>query len=170
MGRRGLPCRSVLLPWNVIPQWPSDPGCVRPELCLERRRDPARYHLEALERISVAQPDRAGRRPPTTSATTTTGRRSSRSGWHHCSSPCRDSRHPDRKLIRGWLLLVGLAVWFACGRTLAFYTVLYHLVPGMSWFRVPARSLFLANLGAVLVGLGIETLSIRSPAPARGTV
>ncbi len=32
-------------------------------------------------------------------------------------------------------------------------------VPGMNWFRVPARSLFLANLaGAVLAGLGVETL------------
>ena len=35
----------------------------------------------------------------------------------------------------------------------------YRTVPGMSWFRVPARALFLANLaGAVLAGLGVETL------------
>jgi hypothetical protein len=68
-------------------------------------------------------------------------------------------RHPDRKIVRGWLILVGLAFWFACGRHLGFYTFLYYLVPGMSWFRVPARSLFLANLGAaVLSGLGIQTL------------
>ncbi len=32
-------------------------------------------------------------------------------------------------------------------------------MPGMSGFRVPARSLFLANLAAaVLAGLGVETL------------
>ena len=75
-------------------------------------------------------------------------------------------RHPDRKLVRGWLVLVGLAVWFACGRHLGFYTVLYYLVPGMSWFRVPARSLFLANLGAaVLAGLGIQTLQRVMGAP-----
>jgi hypothetical protein len=70
--------------------------------------------------------------------------------------------HPARKLVRGWLLLAGLAVWFACGRRLAFFAIVYALVPGMSWFRVPSRSLFLANLAAsVLVGLGLEALEIR---------
>src|SRR5207245_4940202 len=42
--------------------------------------------------------------------------------------------------------------------------------PGMGWFRVPARSLFLANLGgAVLAGLGIETLraALREPRARR---
>ena len=43
-------------------------------------------------------------------------------------------------------MLAGLAVWFACGRHLGLYTLIYSLVPGMGWFRVPARSLFLANL------------------------
>ena len=38
----------------------------------------------------------------------------------------------------------------------------YALVPGVASFRVPARSLFLANLaGAVLAGLGIETMRTR---------
>ena len=75
-------------------------------------------------------------------------------------------RHPDRKLVRGWLVLIGLTLWFACGRDLAFFSLVYCLVPGMSWFRVPARSLFLANLGcAVLVGLGVETLAIRIADP-----
>ena len=72
-------------------------------------------------------------------------------------------RHPDRRLIRGWLLLMGLAIAFACGRSLGLYPLAYSFVPGMRWFRVPARSLFLANLaGAVLAGLGLETLRIRT--------
>jgi hypothetical protein len=71
-------------------------------------------------------------------------------------------RHPDRKLTRGWLVLAGLAIWFACGRHLGLYTAAYLIVPGVSWFRVPARALFLANLaGAVLAGLGVETLRAR---------
>jgi hypothetical protein len=65
----------------------------------------------------------------------------------------------NRKLLRGWLLLFGLSVWFACGRNLGLYALLYSIVPGMSWFRVPARSLFLATLGAaVMAGVGIDTL------------
>jgi hypothetical protein len=41
----------------------------------------------------------------------------------------------------------------------------------MRWFRVPARSLFLANLaGAVLAGLGIETLRIRMSDPDRWSI
>jgi hypothetical protein len=72
------------------------------------------------------------------------------------------ARYPDRRLIRGWLVLAGLAVAFACGQSLGLYSLVYTSVPGMRWFRVPARSLFLANLaGAVLAGLGLETLRIR---------
>ncbi len=68
-------------------------------------------------------------------------------------------RHGERRLVRGWLVLVGLAVWFACGRNLGLYALVYATVPGMSVFRVPARSLFLAALGAaVLAGMGIDTL------------
>ena len=56
---------------------------------------------------------------------------------------------------------MGLAIWFACGRRLLFFALAYLTVPGVSWFRVPARALFLANLaGAVLAGLGVETLQI----------
>ena len=67
-------------------------------------------------------------------------------------------RHPNRTIVRGWLVLVGLAVWFACGHQLGLFALLYSL-PGMSGFRVPSRALFLANLaGAVLAGLGVETL------------
>jgi hypothetical protein len=76
------------------------------------------------------------------------------------------ARYPDRPLVRGWLVLAGLATWFACGRRLGLYAVVNSLVPGMSWFRVPARSLFLANLaGAVLAGLGVAALRNRSEEP-----
>jgi hypothetical protein len=71
-------------------------------------------------------------------------------------------RHPDRKLVGGWLVLAAAAIWFSCGRHLGLYALAYLLVPGMSWFRVPARALFLANLaGVVLAGLGVETLRTR---------
>ncbi len=70
------------------------------------------------------------------------------------------ARHPDRRLVWGWVALVAVAFWFACGRHLGLFTLVYSVVPGMSFFRVPARSLFLANLAAaVLAGLGIEALS-----------
>jgi hypothetical protein len=72
------------------------------------------------------------------------------------------ARHPDRRLVGGWLMLAGLSVWFACGRHLGFARLVDSVVPGMGWFRVPARSLLLANLaGAVLAGLGLETLRTR---------
>jgi hypothetical protein len=75
-------------------------------------------------------------------------------------------RHPDRKLVRGWLALAGLAIWLAGGRRLGLFALVYYLAPGMNWFRVPARSLFLAALaGAVLVGLGVETLRTRMTGP-----
>ncbi len=68
----------------------------------------------------------------------------------------------EKRRVAGWLILLGLSVWFACGRNLGLYALLYSTVPGMSWFRVPARSLFLAALAAaVLAGFGIDTLSQR---------
>ena len=68
-------------------------------------------------------------------------------------------KYPDRRLARGWIVLAGLAIWLACGRHLVLYALAFRTVPGMNWFRVPARSLFLANLaGAVLAGLGVEVL------------
>ena len=73
-------------------------------------------------------------------------------------------RHPDRGLVRGWLVLAGVAIWLACGRHLALFALAYLTVPGMSWFRVPARALFLANVaGAVLAGLGVDALQRHMP-------
>jgi len=67
--------------------------------------------------------------------------------------------HLDRRRLRGWLLVVGLSVWFACGRNLGLYALLYFTIPGMNLFRVPGRSLFLAALGtAVLAGMGVDCL------------
>ncbi len=59
-------------------------------------------------------------------------------------------------------MLAALAVVFACGRPLGLYSLCYAVVPGFELMRVPARSLFLANLaGAVLAGLGMQTLQGR---------
>jgi hypothetical protein len=66
---------------------------------------------------------------------------------------------PNRNLVRAWGILVIGAVVFAAGRYLGLFTLLYEIVPGMNRFRVPARSLFLASLGAaVLAGFGVEAL------------
>jgi hypothetical protein len=68
-------------------------------------------------------------------------------------------RDRDRWRVRGWLVLVAIALVFAAGRKLGLFAMLSGLVPGMGRFRVPARSLFLANLGAaVLAGMGVEAL------------
>lgn len=69
------------------------------------------------------------------------------------------ARHPDRRVRRGFLALVAIAVVFAVGRRLGLFAVAYRVLPGMDRFRVPSRSLFLASLGAaVLVGLGMDVL------------
>ncbi len=71
-------------------------------------------------------------------------------------------RHLDRRLVRGWLVLAAASVVFACGRSGGLYSLCFATVPGVGLIRVPARSLFLANLaGAVLAGLGLEALRIR---------
>jgi hypothetical protein len=70
--------------------------------------------------------------------------------------------------LRGWTILVLLCLWFAAGRQLGLYNLLYRGMPGLSWFRVPARSLFLATLGAaMLAGFGLETLRDRLRESAR---
>ena len=54
---------------------------------------------------------------------------------------------------------MAVAVVFAGGRQLGLFALMYEVVPGMDRFRVPARSLFLAGLGAsVLAGFGVDVL------------
>jgi hypothetical protein len=68
----------------------------------------------------------------------------------------------DRRGVRGWLILVAASLVFASGRKLGLFALLYETVPGMDRFRVPARSLFLASLGAsMLAGMGVEALRAR---------
>lgn len=67
--------------------------------------------------------------------------------------------HPDRAARRGWFALVIGAALFAAGKQLGLYSLFYAALPGMERFRIPARSLFLASLGAsVLAGAGVDRL------------
>jgi hypothetical protein len=79
-----------------------------------------------------------------------------------------------RVQARGWVILVALSICFAAGRQLGFYALLQWLLPGLNWFRVPARSLFLSSLGgAMLAGFGLESLDRKASELARwrrGTV
>jgi hypothetical protein len=60
-----------------------------------------------------------------------------------------------RKSIRGWHFLVALAIVgtvFSLGQATPLYTVLFRVLPGMSWLRVPARMMFLVQLALALLG------------------
>lgn len=70
--------------------------------------------------------------------------------------------HRDRRVARCWLAVAAGALVFAAGRKMGLFALLFEVMPGMNRFRVPARSLFLASLGAsVLAGLGVESLTGR---------
>lgn len=61
--------------------------------------------------------------------------------------------------VRGWTILVLASVAFSMGQRLGVYPLMYRIVPGMDWFRVPSRALFLAALGvSVLAGMGLDAL------------
>jgi hypothetical protein len=69
---------------------------------------------------------------------------------------------------RGWIILAVVSLWFASGPALGLFTVFYRMIPGMSWFRVPARSLFVTDLAAaMLAGFGLQALQTRLEDPVR---
>lgn len=69
----------------------------------------------------------------------------------------------ERAPVRGWTALAIAAILFAAGRKLGLFIILYECVPGLRYFRVPARSLFLASLAvASLAGFGVQAWIDRS--------
>ncbi len=69
-------------------------------------------------------------------------------------------RPASRRQATAWFALVAASILFAAGRRFGLYTLLFHLVPLMDRFRVPARSLFLAALGvSALAGMGVDALA-----------
>ena len=61
-----------------------------------------------------------------------------------------------RDLIR-WFVLGFACLIFAAGPKLGLYELCYRILPGMERFRVPSRTLFLANVAwAMLVAAGID--------------
>jgi hypothetical protein len=81
-------------------------------------------------------------------------------GWTPLVLAILAARHSKRRAaVRGFAILTLLALVFACGRHLGLFSAFYHFLPGVAWFRVPARALYLASLGvAVLAGLGTEAI------------
>jgi hypothetical protein len=170
-GGRGAPVLSwiVALTLSVgmtavemIPQWATRPWLRRSHEAVVETGAPRRYHLNGLNGFQLLSPDALG------------GPADYFGDDNYWETVCSIGlvplvlctvailRHPNRRLVLGWLVLLILSVWLACGRSLGLLGLAHATIPGMSWFRVPARSLFLANLaGAVLAGLGVETLLSR---------
>ena len=140
---------------DLAPQLAARPWLLRDHDARARVSIPRRYHLEALNTFQLLSPQALGGPADYFG---------SDNYWETLLSigliplllaTVAVLEHPDRKLVRGWLALVGVAFWWACGRHLLLYSAAYLVLPGMSGFRAPARALFLANLGAaVLAGLG----------------
>jgi hypothetical protein len=67
----------------------------------------------------------------------------------------------------GWVVLAVASAWFAAGPSLGLFSLFHNVVPGMGWFRVPGRSLFLTALAAaMLAGFGLQALARRLEEPA----
>jgi hypothetical protein len=62
---------------------------------------------------------------------------------------------------RGLLVMAGAGAAFACGGQTPLFALFYHLVPGASVFRLPARGALLV-VAALILGLGL-LLSRRTP-------
>lgn len=80
-----------------------------------------------------------------------------------------------RRSTRGWyffaaLIILGLII--SLGRATPLYSVLYYILPGMKWIRVPSRMIFLVQLAwAFLAGMGYEALTrieVRRASPLVG--
>jgi hypothetical protein len=69
-----------------------------------------------------------------------------------------------RKGVAGWGFLVALVVLgtvFSVGCATPLFRLLYRVLPGLSWLRVPARMMFLVQLGwALLAGVGWDALGL----------
>ncbi len=151
---------------DLVPQLTVRPWLLRDHDALSRLQIPRRYHLQSLNGFQLLSPFALGG-PADYFGDDNYWEALLAMGFVPLLlATLAVMRHPNRRLVRGWLALVGLAVWFACGRHLLLYSAAYLVIPGVSSFRVPARSLFLANLGgAVLAGLGVQTLASRLSEP-----
>lgn len=76
-----------------------------------------------------------------------------------------------RRRVRGWVFLVAVVVGgvvFSLGRATPLYPVLFRLLPGLAWLRIPSRAMFLVQMsGALLAGMGwdgVRLLARRVPA------
>ncbi|MCU0872223.1 MAG: YfhO family protein [Pirellulaceae bacterium] len=68
---------------------------------------------------------------------------------------CRRKTYPVPRFV----ILGLLAMLFSLGGHAFLFPMMYHVVPGISLFRVPARALFLGSLfTAVLAGAGLDAL------------
>lgn len=74
---------------------------------------------------------------------------------------------PARRHLRGWhfvVLVAILGIITSLGEATPLYGLLFHIVPGMSWMRVPTRWLFLVQMAfSLLAGMGWEALSKIQP-------
>jgi hypothetical protein len=69
-----------------------------------------------------------------------------------------------RRAVAGWGLLVALVflgTLFSVGCATPFFRLLYWILPGLSWLRIPARMMFLVQLGwALLAGMGWDAVRL----------
>jgi hypothetical protein len=67
-----------------------------------------------------------------------------------------------RDSTRGWRFIIALVVLgtlFSLGRATPLYALLFRVLPGMSWLRVPSRMMFLVQLAwALLAGMGWDAV------------